>query len=284
MTQEPMNMELLRIVIGVDFSPASVAAVRWATQHFGRGAELLLIHAVSAKPPVDDGQKRLQDLADSMSAQSIRVEIREGEAAPSLSLVAEEFNAQMVIVGARGERADLERALGTTAQHAVRESAVPVLVVARPDDQPISKILVAVEDEVTARQSLQWAGMLSNRFNADVTTLYVAGAGVISHAASPEDSPHPASWSDDKAGIVDSGRKDKWSELARASGIAGERVKSEEGIGVPAVEIISAIERNGANILVMGRRATRNLRRAVLGSVTATVLSNPPCNVLVVPA
>jgi nucleotide-binding universal stress UspA family protein len=35
---------------------------------------------------------------------------------------------------------------------------------------------------------------------------------------------------------------------------------------------------------VMGRRSARNLRRAVLGSVTATVLGDPPCNVLVVPA
>ena len=273
-----MTIDLQRIVIGVDFSPASADATRWAAQHFGHGTELILAHAVTLPEPppimrnrfgkrdlmvetlVEGATKRLHDLAASISAKSIAFDIREGDAARSLCDVAAERKADLLIVGARGERARNDRMPGTTAQHAVRDSTVPVLVVARPDERPISRILVPVDDEATARESLQWAALLSNRFNANVITLYVAGTG------------------------GGAGKSDRSVELAIESGVARDRVTGDEAVGVPAVEIISDSDRNSADILVMGRRSARNLRRAVLGSVTATVLGDPPCNVLVVPA
>ena len=295
-------MDLKRIVIGVDFSPASFDAARWATQHFGHAIELILAHAITIPKPspiarsrdgkrdlmvetlVAGATKRLRDLETSMSAERIRFDIREGDAARSLSDVVTECKADLLIVGARGERAEFDRTLGTTAQHAVRESAVPVLVVVRPDERPISHILVAVEDDATARESMRWAALLSDWFNARVTTLHVTTAGVMSQAPARAGLPPNSPQLNAKPGSNDGGRMDRWIELARMSGIEDERVMSEEVLGVPAAEIVTASERNATGIIVMGRRAARDLRRAVLGSVTATVLSNPPCSVLVVPA
>jgi len=275
-------MDLQRIVIGVDFSPASVDATRWAAQNFGRGVELILAHAVTLPEPTlaEGATKRLQDLADSMSAERIRSEIREGNAARSLSDIATEVEADILIVGARGERADLDRAIGTTAQHVVRESTIPVLVVARPGGHPVSRILVPVDEDATARESLRWAGLLSNRFNAKVTTLHVDATGAMSQAASPPNASQVTA----RAVSADNEKTKRWSELARESGIPSDRVNSEEAVGVPAAEITAAAGRNGADIIVMGRTAARSLRRAVLGSVTATLLRDPPCSVLVVPA
>ena len=289
-------MNQLRILIGVDFSPASADAARWTAHHFGNGAELILAHAITLpKPPimssrhgkhelvletlVEGARKRLQDLRDLMQAQNVSLEVREGEPAATLAEIATESKADLLIVGVRGERTGKGQSGGTTAERAVRELSIPVLVVARPSERPVSLILVAVEEETTARESLRWAGMLSNRFNARVTSLYVGGDAIS--PAARADSSQRSPGADDKETRTDSS-SDPWTELARSSGILPERVTSEKVAGVPAVEIASASERHDADILVMGRRSARSLRRAVLGSVTATVLRNPPCNVLVV--
>ena len=273
-------MGLQRIVIGVDFSPASADAARFAAQLFRRDAELILVHAVSGSERADaDG--RLQHLRDSMQAESINVEIREGDPARALYDVSRDRNADLIVVGARGERAGLGRALGTTAQHVVRESAIPVLVVARPGEQSISQILVPVDDDAAAQASLRSAAALSKRFDARVTILHVTTTGIARQMASQEGIPSDDSRRSAASGDVSD--NSRWIELARASGIARERMSIEESSGVPAAEITSAAERSSADIIVMGRRSARNLRRAVLGSVTATMLGNPPCNVLVVP-
>ena len=272
-------MQLQRIVIGIDFSPASSEAARWAAKHFHSGVELILANIM--KPRESDGDVALQKNAaqlrkfgESLGAERIRFETREGNAAQSLSDLASQVGADLLIVGARGERAGDNGAIGTTAQYVVRESTVPVLVVARPSDDPIDRILVPVDEDATARESLRWAALLSVRFNAQVTTLHVDATGAMSHPASPHLNTRPTS--------TDSGKSEQWIALARDSGIPEERVTSEHSFGVPAVEIVSAARRTSADILVMGRTAAHSLRRAVLGSVTSTVLSNPPCSVLVV--
>ena len=274
-------MGLQRIVIGVDFSAASADTARFAARNFREDAELILVHAVSGSEG-QDAESRLQRLADSMQAERIHVVIREGDAARALCDVSAERSADLIVVGARGERAGVDRALGPTAQRVGRESAIPVLVVARPGDHPISQILVAVDDDATARASMRSAAALSDRFKARVTILHVATVGVARQMAAPEGPA--AGHSPPRATSDGGGDNGRWIELARASGIAHERVSIEESSGVPAAEITSAAERSGADIIVMGQRSARDLRRAVLGSVTATMLSNPPCNVLVVPA
>jgi nucleotide-binding universal stress UspA family protein len=280
-----MNMQLQLIVIGVDFSPPSMEAARWTAQHFQNGVELILVNVVADEGGeselalnalTEQAGRKLRESGESMFGGRTRVEVRSGNPARSLADITAEIGADLLVVGARGERAGLERALGTTAQYVVRESKVPVLVVASPGEHRVSSILVPVDDDETARESLRWAALLSNLFGAKVTTFHVDASGALSQAASPQSNPKPAA--------PNGGKSERWSELARASGISPEKVTSEEAFGVPAAEITSAAERGGADIIVMGRKSAGGLRRAVMGSVTATVLGNPPCSVLVVAA
>jgi len=43
-----------RIVVGIDFSPASFEAARWTARHFACGTELVLAHviAIPEAPPI----------------------------------------------------------------------------------------------------------------------------------------------------------------------------------------------------------------------------------------
>ncbi|HUF29146.1 MAG TPA: universal stress protein, partial [Gemmatimonadaceae bacterium] len=115
-------MKLNRLVVGVDFSEASIAAAVWAVQQFGRGAEVVLAHVISIPkpPPIAKGDhprrellldtvregadKRLRELSLSLAIKRTWLEIREGSPAESLAKLAEEFSADMVVTGAQGER------------------------------------------------------------------------------------------------------------------------------------------------------------------------------------
>jgi nucleotide-binding universal stress UspA family protein len=280
-------MNLQRIVIGIDFSPASADTARWAAQHFGRASELILVHAVASLPADqpdstagtlrENARMRLSELADSIADSNMRVEVREGDAATALPSVALEYEAELIVVGAHGERAGHTQAIGTTAQHVVGQSTVPVMVVAQTRDSSISNILVPVDDDGTGRTSLRWAALLAERFDARVTTLHVRTSGAMSHTLAAGDSARDTAQSHSES-------TKRWIELARESGVPHDRVTSEERFGIPAAEIVSASEQSGADMIVIGRRAAGGLKRALLGSVTATVLRNPPANMLVVPA
>jgi nucleotide-binding universal stress UspA family protein len=52
-------------------------------------------------------------------------------------------------------------------------------------------------------------------------------------------------------------------------------------VGEPATELVEAARELDADLVVLGRRS-RSLRRVVLGSVSAKVVRNAPCDVLVV--
>ena len=53
-------------------------------------------------------------------------------------------------------------------------------------------------------------------------------------------------------------------------------------VGDPADEIVAAARSLGADVVVVGRRSGNLLRRLMLGSVSAKVVRNAPCDVLVV--
>ena len=294
-------MTLARLVIGVDFSAHSVEAARWAANQFAPGAELVLAHVISIpRPPsiipvrvprrdllidtVRDGaETRLRELSLSLNADFVWLEIREGDPVDCLVNVAEEFYADMIVVGAHGERAGLQETLGTTAEHLVRASRCPVLLVTGPGLTPPSRILVPLDKSEPATGALRWAGALSERFGASVTAMHVVTAGVASAALAAAAVVAGATPTDPRPYVAAVQGPDRWAQCAVAAGVPRERVDSEVSFGEPTHELLGAVERLGADLIVMGRRGEGDFRRAVLGSTVAGVLRRAPCPVLVVP-
>ena len=156
-------MKLDRLVVGIDFSAPSIEAARWVAGHFAPGADLVLVHVISIPepPPIvrsrfprrdllidtlrEGADKRLRKISLSLNADRVWLEIREGDAVECLTRVAAEFSADMIVAGAHGERSGLHEVLGTTAEHLVRTSIRPVLLVTRPRPTPPQHVLVPVD-------------------------------------------------------------------------------------------------------------------------------------------
>ena len=306
-------MRIERLVIGVDFSMASLAAAEWVAGHFAPGAEIILVHAVHvAEPPrflrgrfppvggvIENAQQgaesRLRALADSLprlGAGSVRTEVRVGRPELELADAARSWGADVVVVGRHGERPAPWNVLGATAQHLAEVSPVPVLLAAGLRDVKPRRILVPLNDSKVTPRVLQWVRFLAARYGASVTALHVIGSAVMAHviaavpaAAVVGGAPDAFAQPDDERARAITevrGDADRWlSELLRMD-VPPERATSEVTFGEAGQEVLAAAERLDSELIVMGRRREGALRRAILGSVTSEVLRGAPCPVLVV--
>jgi nucleotide-binding universal stress UspA family protein len=138
-----------RIVVGVDGSPSSVSALRWAGRQAGlTGAVLELIiawewpttygapvafaadydPAAAGRHVLDVAEKTLHE---EHPALDIKTAVVEGHPAPVL--VAASRGAELLVVGCRGHGEFIGMVLGSVSEHCVTNAHCPVLVF-RDDD------------------------------------------------------------------------------------------------------------------------------------------------------
>lgn len=287
-------MELRRIVIGVDFSGAAEAAARWIAEHFGENTELMLVHAVDMPappgflrgmlPPHDElvettrrgAEARLREVAGRLPAERLWTEVREGRPAEVLLEAVREFDAAFLVVGEHGPRRGVWDLLGSTAEQAVRESPVPVLVARGLPQEAPRRILAAVSASEVGPHVLEWTKLLADRFDAEVAALFVLSPmlyGRMHRLAA-------GSAVGEEAG-VERGAREWLEERLKDAGLAGSAAVTTWGD--PGHEILAAADRFGAELIVLGSRGTRTLGRGLLGTVTRAVLRGGTVPVLVVP-
>ncbi|MFB8181926.1 universal stress protein [Streptomyces sp. NPDC055966] len=134
-----------KVVVGVDGSPSSYAALRWAVRYAGLvgGAvdavavwELPGLYGWSA-PAVDmevdedeTRQKMRQELADVLgehAADTVRTHVVHGNAADVLLRASE--GAEVLVVGSRGRGGFARALLGSVSQHVSQHANCPVVIV-----------------------------------------------------------------------------------------------------------------------------------------------------------
>jgi nucleotide-binding universal stress UspA family protein len=132
-----------RIVVGIDGSPSSIAALDWAIHQAeltGATLDVLMTwewptsYGWSAVPndydPAQDAETFLEDTLKSVRADhpalSIHSSTREGHPAPTL--VEASRHADLLVVGSRGHGEFAGMLLGSVSEHCVTNAECPVLV------------------------------------------------------------------------------------------------------------------------------------------------------------
>ncbi|WP_405682473.1 universal stress protein [Streptomyces sp. NBC_00057] len=140
----------LRIVVGVDGSEPSKAALRWAADQ----AELMdgVVDAIFAwefptswyglAPPADtepaDYQEQARKLLDRVidevlgPEQPVEIRPRSAQGHPAAVLLDAAAGARLLVVGNRGHGGFAEALLGSVSQHCVQHASCPVVVVRGP--------------------------------------------------------------------------------------------------------------------------------------------------------
>jgi nucleotide-binding universal stress UspA family protein len=143
------------------------------------------------------------------------------------------------------------------------------------------RILLATDGSPEAERALATATMLSQKLGAEL------------HLVCVEPMPDPLSWpearimspelrgdirerAEDKARKMLEGQVEKIKEMdAKVSGV-------HAVAGRPDTEIVRVAEEVGAGLVVLGSRGLGTVRRAVMGSVSLSVVHHSHCSVLVV--
>lgn len=307
-------MSYRRIVIGVDFATASLAAVQWVASAFGRRARMLLVHvtpdphrprflkehlpatdALQAAPAVYHGLRRLADLAGRDRSD---VDILAGCPADGLALAAREFGADLICVGKSRQRRGSGRFGATTPQRVSSRTSLPVLVVPENARAQPDSVLAAVNDGWDGMHVLQSATRLALAWDARLDALHVLEPEL--HAVAQEAVRGTITDTERTVGhfgapLIAGGASDaELCVLARewlADQVAGlkmrkERVTPIARLGDAGEEIIGHAARSHTSLIVLGRcsREASTPGTAPLGSTARLTMWVAPCPVLVLGA
>lgn len=157
-----------------------------------------------------------------------------------------EVSADLVVMGKRGESADFAKLhLGSNLERVIRASIRPVLVASRKFE-PIVKFLIAYDGGPSVEKAI--------RFAIEQPLL----KGLSCHLL--------------RAGKIDSNAEWYLQEAAGKLQAAGYTVTAQATAGPPEKVISEALNREGAQLLVMGAYGHSRIRQLMVGSTTAAMV------------
>ncbi|KUN86409.1 universal stress protein [Streptomyces griseoruber] len=283
------------ITVGLDGSPESLAAARWAADEAERRRlTLRLLHAwplLAPEPPrvaseVDQNYwaKRLVHTAQAeLQARHPGLSVI-GNLVPEdaqEALIKAAAESEMLVLGSRGLEAVESYFMGDVSLPVVARAGRPVVLVrAEPADEartsaPGGPVVVALKLHAPSDELLDFA--FHSAAARGVPLLAVHGRSLPLHAHTP--------WGADHA-VTEEMTKDAHKELSKTLRPWHEKypqVEVDDSIRLasPAKAVVQAAQ--GAGLLVVGRRAHRHGRGHHLGPIAQAALHHGRCPVAVVP-
>ncbi|QYC40874.1 Universal stress protein [Nonomuraea coxensis DSM 45129] len=269
------------IIVGVDGSAPSVAAVGWAADDAARvGAELRIVHVLD-RPPYEifTGQQdplrraAARMLADAESAvrarqPAVKVSARTVEGAPAAVL--RELEASEVVVGNRGVGEFAGALLGSVTMEVAARARCPVVVVRAEPCAETGVIGVGVDDSDTCEPALGYAFARARSYGATLRPVHAWQVPV--HAFAPEISYD-----------LDEVREAR--QRAVSARLAPWRARFPDVEVVEDVQNahpIDALTGVACDLVVVGSHGRGALGSLFLGSVSRGVLHHARCPVAVV--
>jgi nucleotide-binding universal stress UspA family protein len=185
--------------------------------------------------------------------------LREGGIAQEIVALAEDIGAGLIVMGSRGLGGIRRALMGSVSDAVVRHAHCPVMVVR---EEPVvfpTKILVATDRSREAELAAKTAADLAKSTNSELHVVHVGFDQARDEAQNELDT---------EVGMV------------REAGVTD--VQAHLKFGIPARTIVDLAEEVGVGLIVMGSRGRGGVRRALIGSVSSSVVPHAHCPVLVV--
>lgn len=293
------------IVVPTDFSSYANHAFRYASALARQfGAKLQFVNVIDTRPlevywGIYGGQagtdklkgelkaaaeKKLAALsrkADNAGVASAST-IRTGDPATEILAVANEVNANLIVIASHGHSGLEHMILGSTCEHVVRDADMPVLAVKYPEHEfvdeagttlKLAKVLCPYDFSSYARAALATATELCRQFGARLLLVHV----VESWLDYPEFTPAvDLTLSDELAEKA----KEQLDEVAR--GIEGVEVEARVAQGAPHVTLARLAKDDNVDLIVTATHGRSGLKRVLLGSVAERLLRQAECPVMTI--
>ncbi|HYD74421.1 universal stress protein [Ramlibacter sp.] len=288
---------LQHVLAAIDFSPDSrMAARRAARLAAAHGAAMGLLHVVdtgawrglrdllAGKRDLHDAmveQARIQlavlaqQIADEGLVAAVHQDLCEGD--PLQELGRRSLAADLLVVGARGQHALRELALGTLADRLSRSAERPLLVVRNEPDADYAQVLVPVDFSDCSREAVRAVQRI-----APAATLHLLHAYEL-----PEEGKLLMAGVSDEALAEHRTRVREEAQAALdalQAGLGGAtRTTATVRQGDIRMVMLDEARERGCELIAVGKQGQSRLGDLFLGSVTSWALAHAQPDVLVVP-
>lgn len=284
-----------RIVVGIDGSVESLAALAWAMREAQlRDATLDVVHAWSypveaymggVAPVPSFGRDQVIDIAtqvldracegvDDASVDLHRI-VEKGPAARCLLETAR--GAELLVVGSRGRGGFTGLLLGSVSQQCAHHARGTIVIVRDPriphEGAPVGRIVVGVDGSERASAALRWAlDESARREGSDIVAVMAWGFLDQHHAVGEEIEPHYG---------PEQARDALRSFVEQAVGVDNARHVALEPVNdSPVPALLGAAD--GSGLLVVGARGLGGFQSLLLGSVSQQCAHHAPCPIAIV--
>ena len=144
-----------------------------------------------------------------------------------------------------------------------------------------TKILLATDGSEEAKLAFASAADLSEKTASELHVVYVGHMPLVSYEAPGATTLDPDLWRRMHEDAEQEART-KLDEQVQRVGKTGEVAEMHTRLGRPDAEIVGLADELGAGLIVLGSRGLGPLRRALMGSVSDSVVRHAHCPVLVV--
>jgi nucleotide-binding universal stress UspA family protein len=288
----------MRVLVATDGSTHASIAAEWLTTFpFPAATEVLVLAAADLPraplglPPMSVYDEVMVEAARRAAEQArvvlgrrwkdVDVRVLQGDPRAAIPEQADEWGADLVVVGARGLGAVTGMLLGSVSTAVVHGAHCAVLVV-KDEPRPLRRALIAVDGSEDALAAARFFARLP--LGTGITTQLI---GVVERVPTPRTAPGfitPV-----LAQAIDTLLAERRQTVERAltrveAEIDGKvsRLERVTPVGLPADEIVDAARRGDADLVVIGARGLGAMKRLFLGSVSERVLHRVECPILVV--
>lgn len=298
----PFRMTFRRILIASDLSEASEAAARRARSLAQRGTKYRLLHvlepagpalanrSVAARLPTFAREREhaardaLESFAEARGLRHASAVVRSGRIAREVAREAEAFEADLVVVGARGQSRLQRVLLGSRARAVLRTQSASVLV-AREEpraqaEERFRRIAVFTDLNEPSEAAAKLALAMAEEADCELLLVHVLDPSPFgSYMSVPPEIPIPPPTSGASARAVEKAIKTLLADFNRAH-LDG---KGREMLvrGQPASAGPQLAKREHVDLVVVGSHGRGRVGRALIGSVAEALAERCPCSVLV---
>jgi len=244
--------------------------------HFADAAERLRSEAREERQEVlDERVERIQEAGGSVA----QTHIKEGDTAAEIVTLAEELGAGLIAIGSRGLGRVSRLLMGNVSDSVVRHAHCPVMVVRGLTQGQASafpaRILLATDASEEARLAATTAADVAQRTGSELHVVHVGEVRPVIH---PERHSYHVRYEELREGAQRRLEEQVEEIVSTGATVARDHLR----MGRPDEEIILLGEETGADLIVMGSRGLGGIRRALVGSVSDSVVRHAHCAVLVV--
>lgn len=217
--------------------------------------EIVELEAAQSKLAAKRGEAILEDARAQLEAAGVRevlADQKHGKLSDSISNY--EKDAELVVLGKRGNNADFEKGhLGTNLERVIRSCEHPVLVAAR-EFKPMRNFIIAFDGGKSARKAVDYAASSPLLKGMHAYLLYVGSGNAKVEAA--------------------------LADAAEQLRTAGYEVTIEQRAGEPEKVIERVVAQDHIDLLVMGAYGHSPIRQFIVGSTTTAMIRSVKLPVL----